>query len=178
MSTFDSAKPIQTTAETAIEWEAAYNELLPKVYHYFCLRTGDRLEAEDLTAMTFERAWRDRVRYQKDLGGFSNWLFGIARHLVITHYRNKKPADALDEQSKIDVARPTEEAATRLEQFDRLASLLSTLPEREQEIFSLKYGAQFTNRSIAKIVGLSESNVGTILNRVVSRLREQMENEK
>src|SRR5215204_5938953 len=104
MSTFDSAKPIQTTAETAIEWEAAYNELLPKVYHYFCLRTGDRLEAEDLTAMTFERAWRDRVRYQKDLGGFSNWLFGIARHVVITHYRNKKPDDALDEQRKVEIA--------------------------------------------------------------------------
>ena len=116
--------------------------------------------------------------FQKDLGGFSSWLFGIAHHVVITHYRNKKQVDALDEQSKVDVARPTEEAATRLEQFDRLASLLSTLPEREQEIFSLKYGAQFTNRSIAKIVDLSESNVGTILNRVVSRLREQMENEK
>jgi RNA polymerase sigma-70 factor (ECF subfamily) len=55
--------------------------------------------------------------------------------------------------------------------------MLISLPAREREIFSLKYGAQFTNRSIAKIVGLTESNVGTILHRLVSRLREQWEHE-
>ena len=30
------------------------------------------MEAEDLTAATFERAWRDREQYQKDLGTFTN----------------------------------------------------------------------------------------------------------
>ena len=58
-----------------------------------------------------------------------------------------------------------------------LAFLLTSWPEREREVFSLKYGAQFTNRSIAKIVGLTESNVGTILHRMVNRLREQLEQE-
>lgn len=48
---------------------------------------------------------------------------------------------------------------------------------REREIFSLKYGAQFTNRAIAKIVGVTESNLGTILHRIVTHLRERMEME-
>ncbi|HET9589632.1 MAG TPA: RNA polymerase sigma factor [Anaerolineales bacterium] len=161
-----------------MDWASAYEELLPKVYHYFCLRIGDRFEAEDLTAATFERAWRDRERFRTELGTFTNWLFGIARHVAIAHLRQHEQKQSTAEPSTEESYRPTEEAAATQEEFDRLASMLSVLPEREREIFSLKYGAQFTNRSIAKIVRLSESNVGTILHRTVSRLREQLEDGK
>lgn len=177
MSAFEKAKLAQINAATDIDWASAYEELLPKVYHYFCLRIGDRLEAEDLTAATFERAWRDRERYQKDLGSFTNWLFGIARHVTITYFRQNKQGKVITEPTIEEAARPTEEIATREEEFERLAFLLTSWPEREREVFSLKYGAQFTNRSIAKIVGLTESNVGTILHRMVNRLREQLEQE-
>jgi RNA polymerase sigma-70 factor, ECF subfamily len=177
MSTFQRAKTAQITSSTEINWTAVYEELLPKVYHYFCLRVGDRLEAEDLTAATFERAWRDRERYQKDLGAFSNWLFGIARHVTITHFRQHRQEQTISEQKTEDSHRPTEETATRQEEFERLASLLRSLPAREREIFSLRYGAQFTNRSIAKILRITESNVGTILHRIVSWLREEWEQE-
>lgn len=175
MSAFGKAKTAQIAAAQEIDWEAAYKELLPKVYHYFCLRVGDRLEAEDLTAATFERAWRDRERYRNDLGSFTHWLFGIARHVVVNHFRQNKQGEDLTEKGTAEVSRPTEDSATLLEEFKRLVSMLASLPEREREIFSLKYGAQFTNRSIAKIVGVTESNVGTILYRVVNELRENWE---
>ncbi len=35
-----------------------------------------------------------------------------------------------------------------------------------------------TNRAIAKQTGLSETNIGTILNRVIKALHTQMEDEK
>jgi RNA polymerase sigma-70 factor (ECF subfamily) len=177
MSTFEKAKITQVTGITEIDWAVTYQELLPRVYHYFCLRVGDRLEAEDLTAATFERAWRDRKRYQQDLGTFTNWLFGIARHVTITYFRQNRQEQVIPESMAEEIPRPTEETATHQAEFERLASMLDSLPEREREIFSLKYGGQFTNRSIAKIVGLTESNVGTILHRLVSRLREQLEQE-
>src|SRR5512145_3507375 len=97
MSAFEKAKLTQISAATDIDWASAYEELLPKVYHYFCLRVGDRLEAEDLTAATFERAWRDRERYRKDLGTFTNWLFGIAHHVVVTHFRRNKQGQVITE---------------------------------------------------------------------------------
>ena len=53
----------------------------------------------------------------------------------------------------------------------RLGALLKQLPQREQELVALKYGAEATNRAIAELTGLSESNVGTILHRVVQTLR-------
>jgi RNA polymerase sigma-70 factor, ECF subfamily len=179
MSAFGKAKITRVAANTEINWSLAYEELLLRVYHYFCLRTGDRLEAEDLTAATFERAWRDRERYRKGLGAFTNWLFGIAHHVLIAHYRqNQQDYFAPNEPHTEKHPRPLEEDATHKEEFERLVSMLESLPEREREVFSLKYGAQFTNRSIAKITGLTESNVGTILHRIVTRLREGLENEK
>ena len=177
MSTYEKSKAAQLTAAKEIDWADIYEDLLPKVYHYFCLRVGDQQEAEDLTAATFERAWRDRERYRKDLGNFTNWLFGIARHVVIRHFRQNRPERVITELDTIGGSRPTEESATRQAEFERLTSLLTSLPEREREIFSLKYGGQFTNRSIAKIIGTTESNVGTILYRIVGRLREQWEHE-
>ena len=55
--------------------------------------------------------------------------------------------------------------------FARLSALLTHLEARERELVALKYGAGLTNRAIAELTGLSESNVGTILHRVVTRLR-------
>jgi RNA polymerase sigma-70 factor (ECF subfamily) len=40
-------------------------------------------------------------------------------------------------------------------------------------LIAMKYGADMTNRAIARATGLSESNVGTILHRAVEALRER-----
>ena len=57
----------------------------------------------------------------------------------------------------------------------QLRRLLAPLPPRERELIALKYGAGLTNRAIAQLVGLSETNVGTILHRLVKQLRTQWE---
>ena len=59
----------------------------------------------------------------------------------------------------------------RQSEAQRLAALLETLPPRERELIAMKYGADMTNRAIARATGLSESNVGTILHRGVESLR-------
>ena len=53
----------------------------------------------------------------------------------------------------------------------RLAALLATLPPRQRELIAMKYGADMTNRAIARATGLNESNVGTILHRAVESLQ-------
>ena len=52
-----------------------------------------------------------------------------------------------------------------------------TLPDRDRELLALKYGAGMTNRAIARLTGLSESNVGTIVHRAVQALRRRGERE-
>lgn len=160
-----------STAEP--DWDAVYADQLPRVYNFFRYRFGPGADAEDLTARTFEKAWRARDRYRRDLGAFSTWLLSIARNVAADHLRTRRPFVALDEASSVAATGTPEDDAVRNSDGDRLAALLPLLPERERELLAMKYGAGMTNRAIATATGLSESNVGTIVHRAVHTLRER-----
>ena len=66
---------------------------------------------------------------------------------------------------------PQDEVEKKTE-YECLRGCLSRLPEDDQEIIRLKFAGEFTNREIAKMLGLSESNVGVRLFRAVKKLRE------
>ena len=157
--------------EAELDWDAAYAELLPRVYNYFRYRLGNDAVAEDLTSRTFEKAWTQRARYRCDLAGFATWLFSIARNVAVDHLRARRPHLPLEAADHVAAPGTPQDDAARASDLARLASLLQGLPPREQELVALKYGAEATNRAIAALTGLSESNVGTILHRVVRELR-------
>ncbi len=161
----------------AIDWEAIYRTEMPRIYNFFRFRTGDKATAEELTAATFEKAWRARDRYRRDVAKFSTWLFSIARNVAIDHLRRQKrqpvPWEELSEQADTRVG--PEAIAQQGDAIRRVASLLHQLPARDAELIALKYGAELSNRAIAQLTGLSESNVGIILHRTVQRLKQQWE---
>jgi RNA polymerase sigma-70 factor (ECF subfamily) len=156
----------------AVDWDVVYREELPRVFNFHRYRVLDRATAEDLTSITFEKAWRARRRYRKDRAAVSTWLLAIARNVAIDHFRRTKrrPEVPLDDVAAPKTAEPEAEAVRRAE-LRRLRTLLAGLPPRERELVALKYGAGATNRAISKLTGLSESNVGTILHRTVAALR-------
>src|SRR3970282_1347034 len=64
------------------DWDAVYADQLPRVFNFFRYRFGPTADAEDLTARTFEKAWRARQRYRRDLASFATWLMSIARNVA------------------------------------------------------------------------------------------------
>jgi len=154
----------------AVDWDAAYREEMPRVFNYFRYRGFERATAEDLTSATFEKAWRARGRYRRDRAAVSTWLLAIARNVAIDHFRRSRPEVPIEDEALRDDETP-ETAALRAAESRRLQALLAGLAERERELLALKYGAGATNRDIATITGLGESNVGTILHRTISSLR-------
>jgi RNA polymerase sigma-70 factor (ECF subfamily) len=66
-----------------------------------------------------------------------------------------------------------QEAAEHDADLAKLGRLTAQLTERERELIALKYGGDISNRLIAKLTGLSESNVGVILHRAVQTLKAQ-----
>ena len=154
------------------DWDAIYAEQLPRIYNFFRYRIGDRPEVEDLTSVTFEKAWRARHRYRRDIAGFTTWLLTIARNVATDYFRASRRAPVpIEEVESLPGGVTPEDDAARRSDMARLSALLATLPDRDRELLSLKYGAGLTNRAIARITGLSESNVGTIVHRAVQALR-------
>jgi RNA polymerase sigma-70 factor, ECF subfamily len=156
------------------DWDAVYAEQLPRVFNFFRYRCGPGADIEELTARTFEKAWRARHRYRRDLAAFGTWLLSIARNVAIDEFRARRANLPLEAAGALEArGRNPEDTAVLQSDAARLAALLEGLPERDRELLSLKYGADMTNRAIAAATGLSESNVGTILHRAVQTLRRQ-----
>ncbi|MGE5176719.1 MAG: sigma-70 family RNA polymerase sigma factor [Hyphomicrobiales bacterium] len=155
----------------ATDWDAVFGEQLPRVYNFFRYRVGPGPVAEDLTSLTFEKAWRARDRYRRDRAAFGTWIFAVARNVAVDHFRSERATAPLDEASEIAGGPTPEDFAERRSDEERLGRLLERRTDRERELLALKYGSEFSNRDIARLTGLSESNVGTILHRAVQALR-------
>jgi RNA polymerase sigma-70 factor (ECF subfamily) len=74
--------------EKEIDWQDAYYQSFPKIFHFFCYKVGDPILAEELTAITFEKGWRSRGNFRKG-ANVHGWLVGIARHVASDHFRKK-----------------------------------------------------------------------------------------
>lgn len=167
------------------DFAAIYRAELPRVYHFFCYRFGEGPLAEDLTSATFEKAWRGRGRFRQQ-AAFSTWLFTIARRVAQDYYRKHRQhvevplEEAGDEIGSLKpIDQPgnaiVEEQVEQQADFARLSLLLARLADRERELVALKYGGGLTNRAIAQLTGLTESNVAVILHRTLQTLRSAWE---
>jgi RNA polymerase sigma-70 factor (ECF subfamily) len=153
---------------------ALYEEHMAYVFRYINYRIGNRNEAEDLTSIVFEKALAAFHRYDSNKAAPQTWLLAIARNTVTDHLRksSKRKNMPLDNAVGVESLDPSPpEETERREEYQRLQFCLAALPQREQEIISLKFGAELNNRQIASVIGLSENNVGTILFRAICKLR-------
>ena len=66
---------------------------------------------------------------------------------------------------------PPEELLIQTHDKARVLLALQSLDKRSREILALKFSGELSNREIAKLTGLTESNVGVILYRSLLKLR-------
>ena len=163
------------TSAAEADWDTLFAEQMPRIHNFFRYRVGAGPEAEDLTSITFEKAWRHRHRYRKDRGAFTTWLYTIARRVGIDHARARRDHRSLEEAAHLAAGETPEDVAVRRSDVERVLSLLAGLPERERELIALRYGAELSNQEIARATGLSATNVGTILSRTILTLRTRYE---
>lgn len=155
-----------------------YDEFMPKVYRYLGYQVNDVQLTEDLTSVVFEKVLVGFEKYSRDKAAFSTWIFTIARNTLIDHFRTSKSGRQVPLDEAADLASPVlspQEQVERSAEQVCLRQCLSRLPADDQEIVRLKFAAEFNNRQIAKMLGLSESNVGVRLFRAVKKLREEFD---
>jgi RNA polymerase sigma factor (sigma-70 family) len=162
----------QSTAEA---FSAFYEQYLPKIFKYIIYRINDKFMAEDLTAAVFEKALTKFKTYSSDKAAISTWVFTIAKNTLIDHFREAQRKKTVQLDETLDIpqdSRTPEEAVIDEEKWRTLHKCLAGLASNEREIITLKFSSQMTNRQIARVMGLSDSNVGVILYRAIRRLRD------
>ncbi|TML83785.1 MAG: sigma-70 family RNA polymerase sigma factor, partial [Actinobacteria bacterium] len=151
------------------DFEALYRRTLPRIYAYTASVLRDRSAAEEVTAQVYERAYRKRRSYRPRRGTVDAWLFGIARNAALDELRRRKRVSPLVCEPGAGYARTDEEAEGALRRATVRAAL-TTLSPRERELIALKFHAGLSNTDLGRVLGVSESNAGTLLHRAISKL--------
>jgi RNA polymerase sigma-70 factor (ECF subfamily) len=153
-------------------FELLYRSSRDDIFAYVATLLGDRAAAEDVTALTFERAYRRRRTFDRRRGEERGWLFGIARNAALDELRRRKRLASLTvDPEDVPEAQDDDGAEVALRRT-AVRSALAALPAREREVVALKFHAGLRNTEIATVLGVSESAAGSLLHRTMQKLRE------
>lgn len=172
----DERRLVNLAAEDKKAFAKLYEMYSERIKSYLRIKlNGDESTAEDITSITFEKALKNIKSFKWQGISFSSWLYKIANNSLVDYYRrqNSHKTVQLVHDNYPDKNQDVEDRSIRYDSDSRIKSLLSDLSDTEREIVTLKFYEGYTNKSIAKKVDLSESNVGTILHRIMIKLREK-----
>jgi RNA polymerase sigma-70 factor, ECF subfamily len=152
-------------------FESLYRSSRDDVYAYVCTLLRDPAAAEDVTALAFERAYRRRRTFDRRRGEERAWLFGIARNAALDELRRRRRVATLVGEPLDGNAAPDDDGPEVALRRTAVQAALAGLPAREREIVALKFHAGMSNAELARVLGISESNAGTLLYRTMEKLR-------
>jgi RNA polymerase sigma-70 factor (ECF subfamily) len=167
------AMPVETVEQpTRVGFDDLYRSSRDDVYAYVATLLRDRSAAEDVTATAFERAYRKRNTFMARRGSPRAWLFGIARNAALDELRRLQRVAALDSDPEAVGSEPVAELAEVALQRAAVRQALASLTPRERDLIALKFHGGLTNAELARVLGTSETNAGTMLHRTIQKLRE------
>jgi len=154
-----------------------YDRYIEKIYRFIYYKTFDTEIAEDLTSSTFFKALNKIGTLDTTKGGFSAWLYSIARNTVIDHYRTNKFSantgeDVFDLVSEELVAETVDTNQT----LKRVTAYLSNLSREQREIVTLRLWEERSYQEIAEIIGGTETAARMSFSRTMKKLRADLGN--
>lgn len=171
-------------AGDAPAFEQLYGRHRLRLWRYFHRNTGDGALADDLSQdlwfAVVDSAGSYEVRSK-----FTTWLFTMAHHRLVDHWRRQKPGVSLsaDTEESMRLA-DSLFAASGFEpdaQLDRqlmaqtLLAALARLPADQRECFLLQVEADMTVAEIAQATGAAEETAKSRLRYARSKLRAALE---
>lgn len=138
-------------------YEKYYRSVCDYFYHRL---SGDRAAAEDLAQETFVRAFSHLDRFRQANASYLTYLLRIAHNLLVNHYRDSRPAAAL-EDGDMGEEQGLDEHLDRAKLWDSLRLLGAT----ERQIIAMKYQQGLSVKEIADLLHTSENAVKLHLSR-------------
>ena len=166
--TFGSLVSHTVTQDRFLALLDQHRAIVHKVAASYARIPADR---EDLAQEIITQLWRSFPRYD-DRFRYSTWMYRIALNVAISAHRSESVRGrhmVAGDETILQVPAPVVEADERLESLYRMMQELSEM-DRALVILYLD-GNRYDE--IAEVMGISESNVGTRLNRIKTRLRDR-----
>ncbi len=160
-----------TTNPSAL-MERMFGEYRARIFGYIASKNVPPSDREDVFSEILLKAQRQAGRYDSAKASVSTWVYMITRSVVADYYKKCKLVYPLSEA----LASPdgVEDSIEYEEELRELARQLMKLPQKEQRVVILRLYKGMSYKEIARALGISETNVGTIYSRAICKLRKRM----
>ncbi len=188
MSTADNATDEQLmhayAAGDALAFETLYDRHNLAVWRFVQRSVQDTALADDLVQDVWFNVIRQAARYEAR-ARFRTWLFTIAHHRMVDHWRAHKPTVSMDAETPEGEALadllaaesgfgPERQLDSR-EQAQALLDALAALPQVQREAFLLQAEAGMSVADIAQATGVTQETAKSRLRYARARLRATLE---
>lgn len=165
----------------AAAFEVLYTRHRTRLYRYLAHQCGDARLAEELYQDIWLRVINARADYEVS-AKFTTWLFRIAHHRLIDHYRKNAREQLREwegEEASIDdypaPASTTPSAQVeRLQLQERIVAALAELPAAQREAFLMAEEGGMTLEEIACATGTGRETVKSRLRYALGKLRHSL----
>ena len=159
-------------------FEALYDKYFMQIYKYVMLRVKNQDVANDIVSEVFYKAMTKISLFKWRSIPFSSWLYRIAMNEISNHFRREKKkhklvGDVLLEEDSLTFQPEFDEAVS----FDFIHSYISKLPQRDQDVITLRYFEKKSFQEIADIIGKNEGYIRVILHRALKKLEQSLPQE-
>jgi RNA polymerase sigma-70 factor (ECF subfamily) len=162
--------------DEALRW---FDELRDPLRRYLLCSGASPADADDAVQETFLRLYR-HLEKSGDRSNLYGWVFQVARNYLrderkSAHRQRTVPLDdAMDREGRFADPRGSPElGALGEERTRRLCAAIEKLPEPQRECMLLR-SSGLRYREIAEVLGINTSTIGTMVQRAMARLREDL----
>lgn len=167
-------------------FELLLKKYLKPIYNFLYQLTGDAVQAEDLTQITFVKAWKN-IRKFNPKKNFKTWLFTIAKNTAYDYFKKKKSLlfsffensegyNKLEEIAEDKIL--PDEILERKDLAKELEIKLKQIPEKYRIILTLRYKEDFSLQEIAEILNAPYNTIKSQHQRALVAMREAILNEQ
>lgn len=151
-----------------------YDMYVKRIYDFIYYRTSHKETAEDITSVTFTKAFQNINTFKGSNGLFSGWLFRIARNTLIDHMRTAKPTVDIEAAANAKARDNVSGEAEVRDRLDQVKKYLVGLSEEQREIVVMRLWDELSYAEISALTGKTEGNCKVIFSRVMQKMQKEL----
>jgi len=169
------------------DFNRLYSKYYASLFNYIkTMKVANPMDAEELTHDAFVKINENYILYDAKIGNEGSWLYGIANNTIIDFYRkndkysaNISISEYTDDNGKetmqIADTAETDELAERNETMCAILKAMETaLNDTQRKVAELHLIKEYTYEEVCNELGLSMSNVKSIIRRMKVALQNEL----
>lgn len=158
----------QNKKEEFLNLMQEHRKIIFKICNSYCKNKSDR---EDIGQEIVFQLWKSFDSYNSELK-FSTWMYRVALNVAISFYRkDKRYADTISlDEHLIEISAEEDLSGETEKNFSLLQQFINELKELDRALMIL-YLEEKNYKEIAEILGITETNVATKINRIKEKIK-------